>query len=72
MKKLLMITVMLGGVAAMTSCKKDWTCECTATAGGNSVTTSTTLENLKKKDAEASCNYTLTVGTSSTTCAIVE
>ena len=67
-----MITVILGGVATMSSCKKDWTCECTATAGSVTSTTSTVLADTKKKDAEAACNYTLTIGTSSTTCAIVD
>ena len=67
-----MITVILGGVGTMSSCKKDWTCECTATDGTNTSTTSTVIPDAKKKDAEASCNYTLTIGNASTTCAIVD
>ena len=69
MKKVMILALVISGFA-MTSCKKDWTCECTSTDGTNSATTSSVVENTTKSKAEAACNYTLTVGSSSTTCAI--
>lgn len=55
MKKLALVAF---GVSlfAMTSCKKEYTCECTVTNGSTSVTTSTTSAKMKKKDAEDWCN----------------
>lgn len=52
MKKILLVAVVAG--FAMTSCKKNYTCECTVTAGGQTTTTSSTAK-LKKKDAETWC-----------------
>jgi hypothetical protein len=68
MKKLMMIAA-VGGVFALTSCKKDWTCECTTTGNGSSVSASTTVT-ATKKDAEAACNSSVTSGGYTTTCAI--
>ena len=39
------------GMVALSSCKKDYTCECTI--GGS--TSSTVYEDVKKSDAESSC-----------------
>ncbi len=39
------------GVVALSSCKKDYTCTCTI----NGSSASTTYKDVKKKDAEASC-----------------
>jgi hypothetical protein len=40
---------------ALASCKKDYTCTCTTTAGGVSASESVTL-NATKSDAEEACN----------------
>lgn len=70
MKKLLVLGVVLGGMAAMTSCKKDYTCECTATGAGTSVSTSTTI-NGKKKDVKDACEKkSTTVAGITTSCKI--
>ncbi|MFP5471848.1 MAG: hypothetical protein ACLGGV_09650 [Bacteroidia bacterium] len=37
----------------MTSCKKEWTCECTTTTGGVTATGSTTIKDTKKNATEA-------------------
>lgn len=73
MKKITFLTVVLAGLA-LASCKKDYTCECTATAGGISATSSVTINDTKKK-AEDACtakNSSASVGgaSSSTTCKI--
>lgn len=52
MKKLMMIAI-VGGAFALTSCKKDYTCECTATDAFYNI--SYTAE-MKKKDAETWCD----------------
>ena len=41
---------------AMTSCKKDYTCVCTTTIGGNSTSQEISLGKQKKKDAESACS----------------
>lgn len=53
------------------SCKKDWTCECTTTdsAGGATSTISYTLNDVTKKDAQSACDvYSITVGTITYAC----
>ncbi len=54
------------GVLAMvagTSCKKEYTCECTVTGGGSTASSSTTIK-ATKKDAKESCETgSSTVGT---------
>lgn len=72
MKKALLIAAVAGFV--FTSCKKDYTCECTVTTGGISATSSSTI-NGKKDDVKTACesaNATTTVAgiTSSTKCEI--
>lgn len=59
MKKVLLFVAVVA-VAGLTSCKKDWACECTYSG----VTTSTTegYSKLTKKDAEAKCEGKVTVG----------
>ncbi len=57
MKKILLIAAVAG--MAMTSCKKDYTCECTTTSnapGVGSTTASGSTGKMKKKDAESKCN----------------
>ena len=57
MKKMLMIAAIAG--LAMTSCKKDYTCECKTTSnwpGYSGGTSSGSTGKMKKKDAEDKCN----------------
>lgn len=55
MKKILLIAAVVG--LAMASCKKIYTCECTVTTAGVSVTASgDTKEKMTKKDAKAECD----------------
>lgn len=59
MKKLVLAVAVVGGLAALTSCKKDWTCECTITTTGtvNSTTTADTVyTDMKKADAQTACD----------------
>lgn len=53
MKKYGIAIAVLIGASSLTSCKKDYTCECTAT--DTSVNVSYTAE-MKKKDAESWCD----------------
>ncbi len=53
MKKVLFLTAVLA--LAMTSCKKDYTCECVDSDRTNPYDFSYTYKKVKKKDAEASC-----------------
>lgn len=58
MKKLILAAAVLGVATLFTSCKKDYTCECTMEAGGTSITQSYELKNASKKDAKDACtNY---------------
>jgi hypothetical protein len=41
---------------ALTSCKKEYTCECTITDSTGSETSSIKLDKMKKKDAEKKCD----------------
>lgn len=55
---------------ALTSCKKDWNCECTTTYSDGSTSTFTVvIPNQKKKDAETACKVHETpIGSGTTTC----
>jgi hypothetical protein len=64
MKKVLLVAAVAG--LAMASCKKDYTCECTASAGGVSATASTTIHDTKKK-AEDACTAKNTSANGATT-----
>lgn len=52
MKKVLMFAVAGLFVAGLASCKKDYTCSCTISG----LTSSTTIPDSKKKDAEDACD----------------
>lgn len=52
MKKILLGGIILLGLSAMTSCKKDWDCDCTILG----LTTTTTIPDATKKDATQSCD----------------
>lgn len=54
MKTKLLFVGLLLGAASLTSCKKDWTCECTTSVNGVSTTASSTM-NATKSDAEEAC-----------------
>ena len=71
MKKGIIIVAAMGLFVAV-SCKKDHTCSCDVTStndlGTITITVDTTFTDMKKKDADASCNnldYSLSSGTSS-------
>lgn len=52
MKKLFVAAFVIGAVTVVTSCKKDYTCECTVLG----FTGDTTLVDYSKKDAKAYCD----------------
>ena len=57
MKKLLLSAAAFALVAStMTSCKKDYSCDCTYTVGGVTETDKYPIKDAKKKDAEAACD----------------
>jgi hypothetical protein len=56
MKKLLLVGAFATfGVLALSSCKKDYTCECKTTVGSLTSTSTSTI-NGKKKDAKEACD----------------
>lgn len=64
MKKILLIAGVI--CLGMSSCKKDYTCECTTAYPSGSQTVSFTV-NAKKKDADAACTALQTTVQSGTT-----
>lgn len=52
MKKLIIAAVVVAGISAFTSCKKEWTCECTVFG----LTADTTLTDMSKSDAKDYCD----------------
>ncbi len=44
------------GLLALTSCKKDWVCDCAITAGGQTANTKNEIKNVSKSDAEEWCD----------------
>lgn len=54
MKKMMLAVVVFAGVAALTSCKKDYSCECNGV--GVVFSYDTTFTDVTKKDAESKCN----------------
>ena len=71
MKKLFGILFVVGLVVALSSCKKDWTCECTMTdsATSTSTTTSYNINDVTKGDAESACTaYEISAGTVTYSC----
>lgn len=49
MKKVFFVVIT---IAALTSCKKDWNCVCTSSAGSST----SVIQDMTKSDAEAKCN----------------
>jgi len=63
MKKLLLSVLVLAGISTFTSCKKEYSCECTtvATIDGEIVSTSKIValgEKMKEKQGNAACDQT--------------
>lgn len=54
MKKITLLAAAAMIVASMSSCKKEYTCECTTTGSGYSASASATAK-MTKKDAKAWC-----------------
>ncbi len=63
MKKLVLLSSVLACLS-LGSCKKDYTCSCTTTAGANTATTTSTI-----KDTESKAKETCEKGSSTTTLA---
>lgn len=69
MKKVILVASL--GMFALTACKKDYTCECSVSSNGVSAVTSTTTINDTKKKATDACEAAgSTVLGVTTTCAI--
>ena len=56
MKKVLFVGLFFGALA-LTSCKKDYTCECKYDLNGSATTHEFAIKDAKKKDAEDACKY---------------
>ena len=61
MKKFVLF-VAVAATLGLTSCKKDWTCECSYTYDGETETESYAINGKTKKDAEAQCEGKASVG----------
>ncbi len=71
MKKIVLSIAALALVATtMTSCKKEYTCECTATVLGFTTTASSTIKDTKKKAKEACEKGNASAAGSSVSCKI--
>jgi hypothetical protein len=66
MKKTLLIVALAG--LAMTSCKKDYTCECLDNDRNDPQDISYTYKKVKKKDAQKSCDTQNTAAAGLWTC----
>lgn len=60
MKKSILFVAALLAIS-FTSCKKDWTCECTDSTG--TVATSSTISNSRKPEAKTACEAQNLLGT---------
>lgn len=57
MKKYLLPTVLVFGLLfSISSCKKDYICRCTVSAGGSGTTATFPISNATQKEAEEACN----------------
>ncbi|GAB4449086.1 MAG: hypothetical protein OHK0036_05560 [Bacteroidia bacterium] len=69
MKKIVSIIGAVALVATLSSCKKNWTCECCTSCSGTNTCVSGTSGKMKKKDAESWCSQgNTTYGSCSTSC----
>jgi hypothetical protein len=72
MKKLVLFGLIVGSFAVLTSCNKDYNCQCTTSDSSGETETAvinTTLTG-KEADVKDACETTTTVGTITTTCII--
>lgn len=53
--KLMMVSALMLGTVAFTSCKKDYTCTCTSSLGGTSTTYTQSLPDQTRADAKDAC-----------------
>ncbi len=66
MKKFILVAAVATFAMGLGSCKKDYTCECSYTSGGQTYTSSSTIK-ATKADAKAACTasglagYTCTI-----------
>lgn len=67
---MILAAVVLGGLAALTSCKKDHICTCSGSVFGFEYSgADTTLMDMSKKDAESKCeSFEFTLGSDYQTC----
>lgn len=65
MKKVIFAIAALG-LISLTSCKKDYTCECSM----NGTVLSTTTLHAKKSDAKSACSASSSVGGTTISCAL--
>lgn len=68
MKKFIAIAAL--GVLTLASCKKDYTCTCTATSGGVSISSSVVINDTKSKAEDACTAKATNTGGATTTCSI--
>ncbi len=68
MKKVLLVAAFAAFV--MTSCKKDYTCECCVSGSGTSICASTTIKDTKKNAKDACEKGSVTAGGITTACTI--
>jgi hypothetical protein len=64
MKKIMLVAAVATFALGLGSCKKDYTCNCSYTSGSTTVTSSSTIKNAKKKDAESACTAMQSNGSS--------
>lgn len=70
MKKVIVLGLVVAGFT-MTSCSKDYTCECTVSGAGLPTTTTSTTLTGKKKDVTTACeNGSSTIFGITTSCVI--
>lgn len=69
MKKLFFVSAVLCAFC-FASCKKEYTCTCSTTSGGVTISASTTIKDTKKKAKEACEAGSSSVGGVVTTCTI--
>ncbi|HEY9178731.1 MAG TPA: hypothetical protein VIN07_13625 [Flavipsychrobacter sp.] len=70
MKKFAPIAAIALFAVAFTSCKKEWTCECSTTMNGTTTTVSGKTTKMTKKDAKAACEKDTNVGGVQVSCKI--
>lgn len=70
MKKFAPIAAIALFAVAFTSCKKEWTCECSTTMNGTTTTASAKTAKVSKADAKAACEKETNVAGVQVSCKI--